>query len=356
MDSRKDWLTKPPVQVLYESLIAPVEEFLPKSPESDGSLSDLILVPQGDLYLVPFSLLKSHSKDHLHKRFSLITVPSFHSLLFAHCSASEKPSAATRLVVGDPELPLSLDNYRCSSSFEQEAEFVGTLFGTKPLVGSDASKALVCRKAGDAECIHFATNTSWKHSALVLSPNKEHGGIQGDSGSSENFLPSPVDFLLTASEICQMKLPAKMVVLGCGSSETRSKMTLDGLMGLVRSFLLAGAGCLLVSLWPVPEPAYKLLLQGFYKRFLRGMRASRALSHAVKLVESNKEFAHPSNWAGFVLVGRDVKGPKKTIQLCEALTLMIESTVHCREALKVVLHLVSCSSRAFGVKVACVVV
>lgn len=343
VDDSKDWLTKPPVQVLYDALIAPVEDFLPQSPQADGSLSDVVLVPQGDLYLVPFSLLKSHSKDHLHKRFSLITVPSIHSLLLAqHSTSPEKPSA-TRLVVGDPQLPLSLDNYRCNSSAEYETELVGTLFGTKPLVGSDASKALVCRKAEDAECIHFATNTSWKHSALVLSPNKVEGhkGTQRNSESSENSMPSPVDFLLTAPEICQMRLPAKLVVLGCGQNETRNKMTLDGLMGLVRSFLLAGTSCLLLSLWPVPEPAYKLLLQGFYKRFLRGMRASRALAHAVKLVESNKEFAHPSNWAGFVLVGGDVKVPKKTVQLREALTLIIESTVHCREALKVVLHLVS---------------
>ena len=220
---------------------------------------------------------------------------------------------------------------------------MGTLFGTKPLVGSDASKAEVCHKAADAECIHFATNTLWKHSALVLSPNKVQGRhrIDRDSGRSENFLASPTDFLLTASEITQMKLPAKMVVLGCGQTEARSKITLDGFLSLVRSFLLAGTSCILVSLWPVPEPAYKLLLQGFYKRFLRGMRASRALAHAVKLVESNKEYSHPSNWAGFVLVGHDVKVPKKVIQLREALVTMIESTVNCREALKVILHLVS---------------
>ena len=154
-------------------------------------------------------------------------------------------------------------------------------------------------------------------------------------------MPSPTDFLLTASEISYMKFPAKMIVLSCAQNETRNKMSLDGLLCLVRSFLLAGCSCVLVSLWPVPEPAYRLLLQGFYKRFLRGMRASRALAHAVKLVESNKEFDHPSNWAGFVLVGRDVKVPRKTVQLREALIVVIESTANCRETLKVILHLVS---------------
>ena len=176
-EQSKDLTTGLPVQVLYDTLIAPVEEFLPRSPQSDGSLNDLVLVLQGDLYLVPFSLLHGHSKDHLHKRFSLITVPSIGALLLAQKSQTTERPQTTRLVVGDPQLPLSIDQYRCNPSTLSEAELVGTLFGTKPLIGNDASKDIVCRKAQEAECIHFATNTSWKHSALVLAPNK---GIQWD--------------------------------------------------------------------------------------------------------------------------------------------------------------------------------
>ena len=167
----EDVKTTLPVQVLYDTLIAPVEEFLPRSPQPDGSLQDLILVLQGDLYLVPFSLLHGHSKDYLHKRFSLLTVPSIRALLLAP-KTPHKPQT-TRLVVGDPQLPLSFDQYRCAPGTQSEAELVGTLFGTKPLTGKEASKDVVCRKAQDAECIHFATNTSWKHSALVLAPSKE---------------------------------------------------------------------------------------------------------------------------------------------------------------------------------------
>ena len=169
-DRNKNVTTALPVQVLYDTLIAPVEEFLPSSPQSDGSLHDLVLVLQGDLYLVPFSLLHGHSKDYLHKRFSLLTVPSIRALLLSS-STPQRPQT-TRLVVGDPQLPLSFDHYRCTPSTQSEAELVGTLFGTKPLTGNNASKDVVCRKIQEAECIHFATNTSWKHSALVLSPIK----------------------------------------------------------------------------------------------------------------------------------------------------------------------------------------
>ena len=154
-------------------------------------------------------------------------------------------------------------------------------------------------------------------------------------------MPTPSDFLLTASEISYMKFPAKMVVLSCAQSESRNQMTVDGLLCLVRSFLLAGSSCVLLSLWPVPEPAYRLLLQAFTRDSC--VECARvALSHTpVKLVESNKEFDHPSNWAGFVLVGRDVKVSRRTVQLREALIVLIESTANCREALKVILHLVS---------------
>lgn len=138
-----------------------------------------------------------------------------------------------------------------------------------------------------------------------------------------------------------MKIPAKMVILSCCQNESRNKMSIEGLVSIIRSFLLAGTSCILVSLWPVAEPAYRLLLEGFYKRFLRGMRASRALAHAIKLIKSNKEYDHPSNWAGFLLIGRDVRVVKKTVQLRNTLIVLIESTSNCRESLKVILHLVS---------------
>lgn len=75
-------------------------------------------------------------------------------------------------------------------------------------------------------------------------------------------------------------------------------MTADGVVGLTRAFLAAGAQCVCVSLWPVPVAASKLFTHTFYASLLTGTRASAALVDAMRSVQNSKQFSHPSNWAG----------------------------------------------------------
>lgn len=75
-------------------------------------------------------------------------------------------------------------------------------------------------------------------------------------------------------------------------------MTADGVVGLTRAFLAAGAQCTLVSLWPVPVAASKVFVHAFYTALLNGTKASAALADAMKTVQSSKQYSHPSNWAG----------------------------------------------------------
>lgn len=88
-------------------------------------------------------------------------------------------------------------------------------------------------------------------------------------------------------------------VFACSSyQESSSKVTADGVVGLTRAFLAAGAQCVLVSLWPVPVAASKVFVHAFYSALLNGSKASAALTDAMKTVQSSKQFSHPSNWAG----------------------------------------------------------
>lgn len=87
----------------------------------------------------------------------------------------------------------------------------------------------------------------------------------------------------------------------CSSyQESDSKVTADGVVGLTRAFLAAGAQCVLVSLWPVPVAASKMFVHAFYSALLNGTKASAALADAMKTVQSSKQFSHPSNWAGMI--------------------------------------------------------
>lgn len=351
------WSGKPPLRALYELLISPMEDALPASSSFESEDSSLALVLQGDLYLVPFPVLKgSLSKDYLFRRFRLIVVPSLQALasniktLMLRKSGLDTSSVT---IIGNPKVPTTFGQWESNPSAEHEAKIVAELFNTKPLLGSVATKSEVVRKLPKAECIHFATHVSWKLSSLILSPQNSDDKSITPAGSPEraslDFLgdmspdeaPALSEFLLTAADILDQKLSAKLVVIGAAHNHSsRNRITSDGVIGLTRSFLSAGAQSLLVALWPVPDLACKLLLKAFYGGLLQGMMASQSLCQAMQVVQGTKQFSHPSNWAGFILVGGDTALTNKEALMSSAISKLLDNPVNCRDALKVLVHLV----------------
>ena len=129
------------------------------------------------------------------------------------------------------------------------------------------------------EVIHFAAHISWKLSSIVLSPCEFSSTTSGpkpfalgldsdDSSSDVSALatsPSLSEYLLTAADILNLKLHAKLVVLNSGYTDERAgRVNTDGVVGLTRALLSAGAQCVLFSLWPVPDSASKLLMRTLY--------------------------------------------------------------------------------------------
>uniref|UniRef100_A0A8C7VHK1 Tetratricopeptide repeat domain 28 n=1 Tax=Oncorhynchus mykiss TaxID=8022 RepID=A0A8C7VHK1_ONCMY len=363
-------LNKPPLRALYDLLIAPMEGGLMHSSGPVGRHRQLILVLEGELYLIPFALLKgSSSNEYLYERFSLIAVPSIQGLGISSKGHSRRAGPAScggvsmAAVVGNPRLPSSvMDRWLWGPmpSAEEEALMVSELLGCHPLAGSSATKERVMSALTQAECAHFATHISWKLAALVLTPNPESipgGGRKGSFGSSytipeslhlqddgsdaESICDSPPlqEFLLTAADILDLRLPVKLVVLG-SYQESSSKVTADGVVGLTRAFLAAGAQCVLVSLWPVPVSASKVFVHAFYTALLNGTKASAALADAMKTVQSSKQYSHPSNWAGYMLIGNDVKLNSPSSLIGQALAEILQYPERARDALRVLLHLV----------------
>ncbi|XP_044282121.1 tetratricopeptide repeat protein 28 isoform X3 [Varanus komodoensis] len=362
---------KPPLRALYDLLIGPMEGGLMHSSGPVGRHRQLVLVLEGELYLIPFALLKgSSSNEYLHERFNLIAVPSVQALSASTKSQAKKgafscggsPSMAA--VVGNPRLPASvMDRWLWGPmpSAEEEAYTVSELLGCQPLVGSLATKERVVSALAQAECAHFATHVSWKLAALVLAPSSESstgggGGkgsfghtytipeslrVQDDASDAESLSDCPPlqEFLLTAADVLDLRLPVRLVVLG-SYQESHGKVTADGLIGLTRAFLAAGAHCVLASLWPVPVAASKAFVHAFYTALLGGLKASAALGEAMKSVQNSKPFSHPSNWAGFVLIGSDVKLSSPSSLMGQALTDILQHPERARDALRVLLHLV----------------
>lgn len=232
-------------------------------------------------------------------------------------------STSMAAVIGNPKLPPSvMDRWLWGPmpSAEEEAYMVSELLGCQPLVGSLATKDKVMSALTQAECVHFATHISWKLAALILTPNSENSSgtnkstfgntytipeslqMQDDASDAESISDCPPlqEFLLTAADVLDLRLPVKLVVLG-SYQESSNKVTADGIIGLTRAFLAAGAQCVLVSLWPVPVAASKMFVHAFYSALLNGMKASASLSEAMKTVQSSKQYSHPSNWAGMII-------------------------------------------------------
>ena len=102
--------------------------------------------------------------------------------------------------------------------------------------------------------------------------SSEHDETPELSGGNME-LPQLSDFILSAADVLNMKLNAKLVVLS--SYHSIEPITGSGVANLAGSWLGAGAGAVLISLWPVPETAAKILLRAFYSALLQGVRAAR---------------------------------------------------------------------------------
>jgi CHAT domain-containing protein len=145
-----------------------------------------------------------------------------------------------------------------------------------------------------------------------------HGLTAGEDGVSEPGLvltppdrPTELDDgYLTASEAAELDLHADLVILSaCNTAAADGAYGGEGLSGLAKSFLYAGARSLLVSHWPILDDAAVELI-GVTFRELDGDNAAsraRALQKAVQAVRSRPQWADPAVWGAFALVGEPAR-------------------------------------------------
>jgi CHAT domain-containing protein/Tfp pilus assembly protein PilF len=143
--------------------------------------------------------------------------------------------------------------------------------------------------------VHFAThglldNTHPELTAIVLSLVDENG--------------NPKDGFLRAHEIYNLNLPADVVVLSACETGLGKEVKGEGLIGLTRSFMYAGAARVVVSLWSVRDESTAQLMVSFYRGMIKeGKRPAEALRAAqIEMLKSDR-WSAPHFWAAFVLQG-----------------------------------------------------
>ena len=109
--------------------------------------------------------------------------------------------------------------------------------------------------------------------------------------------------LLQVYEIFNLKLTADVVVLSACETGLGREVRGEGMVGLTRAFLYAGAQAVVVSLWKVADPATAELMMRFYRQMKAGVGKAEALRRARLELFREGRYVHPYYWAPFVLVG-----------------------------------------------------
>jgi CHAT domain-containing protein/Tfp pilus assembly protein PilF len=164
------------------------------------------------------------------------------------------------------------------------------------LVGFEANRAAATgSELGKYRYVHFATHgyvdsERPELSALVLSLVDERG--------------QPQDGFLRAHEIYGLSLSAELVVLSACQTGLGKEIRGEGMVGLTRGFMYAGAPRVLVSLWNVSDRATADLMGSLYSKMLRrGQTPAAALRAAQVEMWKNQRWRSPYYWAAFVLQG-----------------------------------------------------
>ncbi len=142
---------------------------------------------------------------------------------------------------------------------------------------------------------HFATH------ALLDARHPEFSGIV-----LSLFRPNGTrdDGVLWLSDIYSLHMPVSLVMLSGCSTARGEQVPGEGLIGLARAFLIAGARSVGGSLWSLDDQPTSLLMRGFYSDLLRQHLSAAAALRAAQLALAAKAgYAAPYYWAGFVLEG-----------------------------------------------------
>jgi CHAT domain-containing protein len=148
---------------------------------------------------------------------------------------------------------------------------------------------------GQYRYIHFAT-----HGLL----DSERPGLSSLALSMVDEQGKPQDGFLRAHEIYNLNLPAELVVLSACQTGLGKEIKGEGLVGMTRGFMYAGAARVMVGLWNVNDKATADLMSKFYQNmFKEGRRPAAALRSAQVEMLRSSQWQSPYFWAAFVLQG-----------------------------------------------------
>lgn len=305
---------------LYSLLIEPLKQEIENS-------KNLVMVPDGPLALLPFEALIQNGR-YLIQEHSVKYLPSVS--VFDHIKSPHREVSSDILALagsgfeyGDTSGdPTTQKNFAALPFTLIEVDSIAVHFDTKTVFKNEEVTEATLKSIDlkNFKYIHFATHgdineTSPTQSGLILSKKTDVEQLFGEDG------------YLNASEISHLNLNADMVVLSACNTGLGKVITGEGLLGLQRSFLAAGASSVVSSLWSIYDRSTPLFMANFYtilneyeeeeigwfNSFLIWADwyepelvdyKTLALRDAKLKMLEHPYYSHPAHWASFVITGK----------------------------------------------------
>jgi len=314
-----------------------------------AGVSHIILAPDGKLNLVPFEALVDHQGHYALEKYIVSYVTTGRDLLRPSMQRRARSSAV--IVAGPDYGPPPSAGVPGTVSFEPlkdaaaEATDLQQYFPTPALTGGKATKSALATLRGPA-MLHIAT-----HGFFARDPSLSVHAAAGTIAASAPGVPPPLadsvllaprdlsrgmfvvdsaspprsddladaldraglalaganqgaDGIVTAREIAGFDWwGTQLVVLSACETGVGAVPSGDGVYGLRRALVLAGAASQVVSLWSVNDASTRALMRDYYGELARGAGRAEALRQAKLRLLRQPRYAHPYYWAAFIPAG-----------------------------------------------------
>jgi CHAT domain-containing protein len=251
------------LQRLYAFLIEPLARLM-------VGRHRLVIVPYGVLHYLPFHLLYDGSA-YLIEGHEIVILPA--AGLALQPGPVRKPGALILAHSWNGRLPHTL----------AEGQVVQRLFGGSLWAEGTADRTVL--KAEPTQILHVCAHGQYRLDQPDLSY------IQLSDGQ------------LYADDLLQQDLSYELVTLSACETGRANVAGGEELIGLGRGFLYAGAGALVLSLWPVPDETTVRLMEEMYQALREGFSKAAALRSAQTRILAENPKLHPAFWGAFQLVG-----------------------------------------------------
>ena len=319
------------------------EKVMAKVRKLAGNAPHLLIAPDGKLNLIPFEALVDERGKYLIEGYAVTYLTSGRDLVRMNVNreSNDKPLIVADPVFGEPTLPAegppsqrkrsatkrrpaatvvsSINDAYFSplGATTSEANSIRSLFpDARILSGQNASEASL-KHVNAPRMLHIATHGFFlpdradkRRSGSLLqqfsSPDADNPMARSGLAFAGANIRSKTgdDGILTALEASGLNLwGTKLVVLSACDTGVGEVRNGEGVYGLRRAFVIAGAESLVMSMWPVSDNVTRELMTGYYKNLKQGIGRGESLRRVQLEMLKRPDRKHPFYWASFIQAG-----------------------------------------------------